>query len=157
MSVDYVDAVLQPGEKVTFRGKLSWTTYIPYVAIGLIVLNGPIRDLFFEPEKSLILRSPPFAVAFALILILSFLIPFIKRKLTLIAATDRRVILKVGIIFRRSIEMNMDKIESVEIEQTVFGRLCNSGTVIIRGTGGRKEGFAYIDSPLEFRSHVIAK
>ncbi len=51
----------------------------------------------------------------------------------------------------------MDKIESVDIEQTIFGRMFNCGGVIIHGTGGRTERLKDIDSPLALRAHIIAK
>lgn len=157
MSTDYVDAVLQPDEVVTFRGKISWTVYIPYVVIGGAVSQGPIRDVFINPDESIMLQNPHLGVAFSSIFILSFAIPYLVRKLTIIATTNKRVILKFGVVFRRSLEMNMDKVESVEVEQSVFGRIFNSGAVVIHGTGGGKRRFRNIDSPLSFRNHIIAK
>jgi membrane protein YdbS with pleckstrin-like domain len=68
--------------------------------------------------------------------------------------TNRRVIIKVGFISRRTIEIFISKIESVAVSQGIFGRLWNFGTVIIRGTGGSAEPFTMIAHPLEFRNYV---
>jgi uncharacterized membrane protein YdbT with pleckstrin-like domain len=73
-----------------------------------------------------------------------------------IAVTDRRVIYKKGFINRRTVEMNMDKIESVDVEQQLFARLLNYGDITIHGTGEGKEPIREVDHPLEFRSHVTA-
>jgi uncharacterized membrane protein YdbT with pleckstrin-like domain len=73
-----------------------------------------------------------------------------------VAVTDRRVIYKTGLINRHTMEMHMDKIESVDVDQGLFGRLMNFGDITINGTGEGKEYIREIDRPLEFRSHVTA-
>jgi uncharacterized membrane protein YdbT with pleckstrin-like domain len=52
--------------------------------------------------------------------------------------------------------MNMDKIESVDVEQPLVGRLLNYGDIIIHGTGDSKEVLEEIDHPLDFRSRITA-
>ena len=61
------------------------------------------------------------------------------------------IIIKVGLISRRTLEMNLSKIESVNVNQSVLGRLLGYGTIVVVGTGGSKEPFAVISAPLEFR------
>ena len=79
------------------------------------------------------------------------------RRLTIeVAVTDRRVIYKIGFINRHTVEMNMDKIESVDVEQHLLARLLNYGDITIHGTGEGKELIREVDHPLEFRSHVTA-
>jgi hypothetical protein len=68
--------------------------------------------------------------------------------------TDRRVLIKVGFIRRRTFEMFISKIESVAVYQSMLGRLFNYGTVEIRGTGGSSESFATIAAPLPFRDAI---
>ena len=70
------------------------------------------------------------------------------------AVTDRRVIIKVGLISRQTIEINMSKVESVEVRQGILARLLNYGTIVVIGTGGTKEPFDMIDDPLAFRRAV---
>jgi len=70
------------------------------------------------------------------------------------AVTNKRVIVKVGLISRRTIEINMSKVESVEVNQDIFARLFNYGTIVVIGTGGTKEPFDLIDDPLAFRRAV---
>ena len=75
---------------------------------------------------------------------------------TEIAVTDRRIIFKRGLIRRHTVEMNMQKVESVDVDQTLMGRLFNYGNVTVRGTGSTFETLRMIDSPLKLRSTVTA-
>jgi Bacterial PH domain len=52
--------------------------------------------------------------------------------------------------------MHMDKVESVEVKQSVLGRILNYGDVEIRGVGTGFEPLRMIDSPLELRNHITA-
>ena len=69
---------------------------------------------------------------------------------------DRRIIFKAGLLRRHSIEMNMDKVESVDVDQSIFGRIFDFGTVLIRGTGTSLEPLAKIENPLKLRSQITA-
>ncbi len=77
--------------------------------------------------------------------------PMIQRALSEFVITNRRIIIKMGFIARSTFEMNLSKIETVNVDQTVMGRLLNYGSITIIGTGGTKETFHNISQPLEFR------
>jgi uncharacterized membrane protein YdbT with pleckstrin-like domain len=81
---------------------------------------------------------------------------WLKRLSTEIIVTSRRIIVKTGLIGRRSIEMNVDKVESVLVNQDVLGRILDYGTLIIRGVGAGLEPVANVAAPLEFHRHVNA-
>ncbi|MGA9197580.1 MAG: PH domain-containing protein, partial [Pseudolabrys sp.] len=53
--------------------------------------------------------------------------------------------------------MNMDKVESVDVDQSILGRMLNYGDITIRGTGVGIEPLSNIDAPLEFRNQVTAR
>ena len=80
-----------------------------------------------------------------------FIAPLIAVSTTEFAITNKRVIIKVGLVSRRTLEMNLNKIESVNVNQGILGRLLGYGTIVIVGTGGTKEPFAAISDPLTFR------
>ncbi|MBV8684738.1 MAG: PH domain-containing protein [Caulobacteraceae bacterium] len=80
-----------------------------------------------------------------------------KIRATQIVVTNRRVIYASGVLSRRSIEMNRDKVESVVIDQSVAGRLLDFGTVVIRGVGAGLEPVANVIAPLELRRWVDAE
>lgn len=80
-----------------------------------------------------------------------FIAPLIDRWTDEFAITNKRVIIKIGLIRRRTIELNLTKIESVNVVQSVLGRILGFGSIIIVGTGGTKEIFLNIKQPLKFR------
>lgn len=84
-------------------------------------------------------------------LITLFIAPIIAYTTSEFAITNKRVIIKIGLIGRTTLEMNLQKIETVNINQSVLGRMLGYGTVTIVGTGGTKETFSPIANPLEFR------
>jgi uncharacterized membrane protein YdbT with pleckstrin-like domain len=99
----------------------------------------------------------PAGAIFLIIGVVLFIAAWIRQWSSEFAVTNKRVIIKVGFISRRTIEINMSKVESVEINQDIFGRLLNYGTIVVIGTGGTKEPFALIEDPLAFRRAVQAQ
>jgi uncharacterized membrane protein YdbT with pleckstrin-like domain len=80
-----------------------------------------------------------------------FIAPLIAQKTSEFVITNKRIIIKVGLVSRRTLEMNLSKVESVNITQSIFGRMFGYGTIVIVGTGGTREPFADISDPLTFR------
>jgi len=80
-----------------------------------------------------------------------FILPLIEFSTSEFAITNKRVIIKVGLISRRTLEMNLNKIESVNVNQGILGRMLGYGTIVVIGTGGTKEPFAAISDPMTFR------
>lgn len=76
---------------------------------------------------------------------------WLKRWLSEFVITNRRIVIKEGFIARRTFEMNLSKIETVNVDQTVMGRMLNYGSITIIGTGGTKETFHNIARPMAFR------
>jgi uncharacterized membrane protein YdbT with pleckstrin-like domain len=75
--------------------------------------------------------------------------------ITEIAVTNRRVIYKKGWIRRHTNEMNMDKVESVQVDQSILGRMFDFGTVKILGTGEGFEALRTIAGPIKLRNNII--
>ncbi|MES2620987.1 MAG: PH domain-containing protein [Bacteroidota bacterium] len=82
-----------------------------------------------------------------------FVVPALKRWSDEFVITNRRVIIKTGIFARSTFEMNLNKIESVNVDQSIFGRMFGYGTITIIGTGGTKESFTDIARAVEFRKN----
>jgi uncharacterized membrane protein YdbT with pleckstrin-like domain len=80
-----------------------------------------------------------------------FIAPALARWSDEFVVTNKRVIVKTGIISRKTLEMNLNKIESVNVDQSIMGRLLNYGTITIIGTGGTRESFPNIGHAVEFR------
>ncbi len=83
-----------------------------------------------------------------------FIAPHVARATSEFAVTNRRVIIKVGLVSRKTVELNLEKVESIGVEQTILGRLLGYGTLVVVGTGGTKEPFQRIADPMAFRRAV---
>ena len=109
------------------------------------LLNG--EEIFYETKLH-------WVIFLSLKSFLSFgILPLIKRLTSEYVITNKRIIIKTGLISRHTLEMNMPKIETINVEQSIFGRIFDYGTITIIGTGGTKEAFEYIKDPLEFRKN----
>jgi uncharacterized membrane protein YdbT with pleckstrin-like domain len=83
-----------------------------------------------------------------------WLLPLIDYWTSEFAITSKRVIVKIGLISRQTLELNLQRVESVSVDQSILGRLLGYGTITIIGTGGTREPFHRIANPLEFRKAV---
>jgi uncharacterized membrane protein YdbT with pleckstrin-like domain len=150
----YVDRVLQEGESVRHIARLSWVTYLPGLFLWAIagILAGilPAEQNFYH-YVILFVAAVLFVVGAILLARAWF-----HRVTTEIAVTDRRIIYKRGFIRRYTVEMHMDKVESVDVDQSILGRMLDYGDVIIHGTGSGLEPLSYVDHPLELRNHITA-
>jgi uncharacterized membrane protein YdbT with pleckstrin-like domain len=150
--MSYVQRVLQPGEIVRHTATIHWIVYWPAAlcvvgAIAVLVWAG------FLPDR---LASWLHWLA-ALLFVVAVL--FLIREwfgwwTTEVAVTNLRVIYKTGLIKRRTNEMNMDKVESVQVDQSILGRILDYGTVTITGTGAGLEALTGVANPIELRNCI---
>jgi uncharacterized membrane protein YdbT with pleckstrin-like domain len=152
--MSYAKSVLQPGETVVATGHLHWVIYWPamlclLVAVVLLLLNPASSTL-----TTLINGT---AAAFGALFVAFFAHAWFKKWITEFAVTNKRVIYKRGFIWRQTAEMNMDKVEAVDVTQSIPGRLLDYGTIHVKGTGAGIEHLHRIASPIELRNAIIAK
>ena len=62
--------------------------------------------------------------------------------------------MKTGLVRRNSFEVLLTKVEGIQVNQTISGRIFDYGTVVITGTGGSADPFLYIAKPLDFRRKI---
>src|SRR5258707_13476499 len=86
-----------------------------------------------------------------------FCIGLLKRSVTEMAVTNKRVIVKSGLVDRQTTEILLSRIESVVVDEPALGRIFGYGTVIVRGTGGTPEVFEKIQHPLKLKEQVQNK
>ena len=152
----YVEKVLQPGETVTFKGTIHWLVYLPAIFFALFAVAG--LGALLAPNSDDIKTLAYALIAFGLVFGLpSFVRAWFKRFTTEIAVTERRVIFKHGFVRRQTVEMNMTKVESVDVNQSILGRIFDYGDILVRGTGAGLEPLHMIANPLAFRNAVIAR
>ena len=125
--MSYIESTLSGDEKILYRGKLSLWALFPFFIIGTLL------------------------IAFYLIGLLFIIDAIIKYKTTELAVTNKRVIAKFGWIRRNTIEINLNKIESIQVQQGVFGRIFNFGSLIISGAGNPQAPIPNINDPMSFK------
>jgi uncharacterized membrane protein YdbT with pleckstrin-like domain len=140
--MNYIDKILLSDEKLIYRSHPHWI-------------------IFFRPVISLLLAICAFywglilmADLAGLITLLSCLSALMVYYTSEFGITNQRVIIKLGFIRRYSFESALNRIEAVEVEQSVLGRLLDYGTIRIRGVGGSAELFPAVPNPLLFRHKV---
>ena len=148
--MSYVQRVLQPGEQVRHISSIHWIVYWP--GAGVALLAGVAFWLSRSEFMPNLWRYAGYALALvaAVLLIQQWLHSWV----TEIAVTNRRVIYKKGLIQRETNEMNMDKVESVQIDQSILGRMLDYGNVTILGTGEGFETLRTIGKPIELRNSI---
>lgn len=151
--MSYYKKVLQPDEQVKYVGKLHWTIYRNAIFLGIFTIAAAVFSVGAPPDsRSLVLLG---VGVLALLTIMTFLGPWFVRVTTEIVVTDKRVIHKTGWISRRTEEINISKVETVDVSQGVMDRIFGSGTVLIRGVGGGWEPLRRVASPLALRNAII--
>jgi uncharacterized membrane protein YdbT with pleckstrin-like domain len=153
--VAYVHSVLQPSETVKVVGRLHWINY--FRALLLAALAGGLL-LYGEHEATKVGRSATFA-GWLLLLIaaITFFGAWFRRLMTELSVTNHRVIYKSGFIRRHTVEMNMDKVETVNVDQSILGRMLGYGTIHVLGTGQGIEGLSRIARPIMVRNAITAR
>src|SRR6185436_11524300 len=107
----YVEGQLAQDERVIHKGHISLWILSPHIILGILLV-------------------PLFGVG-----LIFLVIAFIKYKSTELAVTNKRIVAKFGFISRRSIELNLSKIEGITVDQGVLGRIFNYGSLVVSGTG----------------------
>jgi len=155
--MSYVRSILQPNEQILIVGKLHWIVYVRAIlllAVGVVLVSLE-REL---PNAYLPTYLDYGTIAvFGVGALIVFLHAWFIRWITEFAVTNRRVIYKRGFISRHTVEMNMDKIESVDVDQSLLGRMLNYGTIHVLGTGQGIESLPRIAAPLALRNAITAK
>lgn len=149
----YYKKVLQPDERVKYVGTLHWIIYKNAIVFGVLAACAAFIYTV-QPGD----RSPAVSVV-ALVLtslaVLFYLRSWFIRTTTEIVVTDKRIIHKIGWIARHTEEMNITKVETVDVNQGIAGRIFGFGAVLIKGIGGSWEPLRHIALPLELRNAII--
>lgn len=129
---------------VTHEAALHWVIFAPPLA-------------FFAAGIAAVAFNPLAAIGLLLVSVAAIVGAYWKLATTRIVVTERRVIYRTGLIARRTVEMNKDKIESIDVSQSVLGRLFDFGSVTVKGTGGGIEAIHNVAAPFELRHRVAAE
>jgi uncharacterized membrane protein YdbT with pleckstrin-like domain len=152
----YIDDILQPGEKVLYSTNAHWVFYLPAIGAWIVAIVLFVVSRTASTD-ALVLLSLVSAAVVALVALYWTVRAWFHRWTTETDVTNMRVVHKTGFIKRRSFEMALDKIESVDVDQSILGRLLNYGDVTVNGVGEGREKIRTIASPLAFRSAITTR
>ncbi len=133
----YIEDNLMAGEKIVYQAKLHWVVFL-WPVIWLIVAL-----LFSGGEGA--------AGGFIVIAIVTGIVSYLNYSTSEFGITNKRVLAKVGFIRRNSLEVLLTKVEGIQVNQGILGRILGYGTIVVSGTGGSKDPFHKIPDPLYFR------
>jgi uncharacterized membrane protein YdbT with pleckstrin-like domain len=149
--MSYLDKILQPDERIVAVGKKHWVIYLPGISVLILaILIEAVQ--FVVPHVAFVVEI--IAAIVAVLAVILLLREWFSQWTTEIVVTNRRVVYKRGFISRFTREMNMEKIESVAVDQNLWGRLFGYGTIDIRGTGAGLEQLRGIGAPLAVRNAI---
>jgi uncharacterized membrane protein YdbT with pleckstrin-like domain len=143
-----LEAQLLAGERMVRRSRPHWILFGGPLLVGLA---GVVLGAVLQITRQDYWYAGAAVVGLALLLAIG---PALRYLSTEFAITDKRVIARLGLLQRRSLETLLSKIEAIEVEQDLTGRLLGYGTLVIVGTGGTRESIPRIPAPLEFRRQV---
>ncbi|HLB88740.1 MAG TPA: PH domain-containing protein [Terriglobales bacterium] len=144
--MSYAEKNLIPGETLLYLTGLHWIVFVVPIVVGAFL------GLIGLP----LLASDSRGVGFYLSLLAAAFIGYavVRKRAVEMAVANKRVFLKWGLLRRRTLELLLNKVESIGVNEGILGRMLGYGTVVVRGTGGTPEGFPSIRQPKEFRRQV---
>ncbi|CAN5711250.1 hypothetical protein BH20VER1_BH20VER1_20530 [soil metagenome] len=147
----YARSTLASGETACYRTTLHWIIFARFAGLTLLVFLLVALPLAVAVQALTGSELGWFALPLPVFLMVPPTLAFASSELVI---TDRRILIKTGIVRRQIAEMFISKVESIAVEQGFFGRIFDYGTVMIRGTGGFEETFEAIAQPVQFRNWV---
>jgi len=152
----YIDDILQPGEKVLYSTNAHWMFFLPSMAAWFVAFVFLVASRMVGSDV-LMLVCLAFAAVVGLAALYWTATAWFHRWTTETDVTNMRIVHKTGFITRKTFEMSLDKVESVDVNQSILGRILNYGNVTVHGVGEGEETIATIASPLAFRNAITTR
>jgi uncharacterized membrane protein YdbT with pleckstrin-like domain len=127
----YIKKNLLDNEKIIYEGKVSIWSLLPLIILGVVTIFTFGLGLIF------------------------FLAAYLRYISTEVAYTNKRVIAKFGFISRETVELNINKVESMQVKQGIIGRIFNFGSLVISGAGNPQAPIPGISHPMMFRRSLM--
>ncbi|HLK10377.1 MAG TPA: PH domain-containing protein [Candidatus Binatia bacterium] len=128
-------------------GGAAWFTAFVVLVVTLVIRHN---ELSRDATVRLVLGA-------AAVVLASLVTPYTRWRTSEFAVTDRRVLVKVGLVSVHTVELLLQKVETIGVDQTFVGRLLGYGTLRITGTGGTVETFPLVSAPFALRDAVLAQ
>jgi len=161
----YLYEGLMPGEKIVFRTTLHWinifwalftlAVFTALFALAAIYANYSYAKAPNAEQTGGIIFAALILAFIALIAFFSLVGAAVSYATTEFGVTNERVLMKTGLLRRRSLEIVISQVEGVSVDQGLFGRILGYGNIVITGSGGTKQSFSTMSNPFEFRKSLM--
>ncbi len=144
--MSFIQKNLAPNERIIHLGKLHWWIYVKslfFLILGTLLAFG-------STTGSGVSAAGGFLMACAVI---GLLITYVGQKSSEFALTNKRVMFKTGVFSRKMVELQLNKADGMQIEQSLLGRVFNFGKVRVTSTGV-VENFYPVADPFGFKKQV---
>jgi len=141
----YVDENLTADEAIVYRTRLHWVIYVGPAVLLVLAISQYGSDV------------PAIGGVFCALGVFWGLLAMLDMFSSEFAVTDKRLIFKTGVVSRKTIELMLQKVESIRVDQSLLGRAMGYGTITVVGTGGTRNPFSRIEAPLDFRRAAQAQ
>ena len=139
--MSYIENNLQAHEELAY---LARATVLPYI-------HGIVAGIALIPSVALY-PAPFFPGTVSALGALTALLFVAFWRATELGVTDRRVVVKTGLVARKVRELHINRIEGIDVEQSILGRIFNYGTVVVRGVGTDLDPIEHVHAPVRFKS-----
>ena len=129
---------------IIYQARLHWVLFVPPAILFLVTFYLGLQYEQF--------RTPSFILA--LVGIFWEAIIWMSYQFTLLIIKKKQVILCTGVLVRQTLDIPLNKIESIDIRQSVMGSLFQYGSLVITGTGGSRQYVNFLSHPLTARRYI---
>jgi len=152
----YVEGTMTKDETIRVRAQYHWVAWLWYYFIfstlgvsALVVFFFALRA-YFEQELLIMGVFIACGIGFGIYP----LIVYLELIMTEMVCTNKRIVCKTGIMSVRTEEIKTEKLESIQIEQTLAGRLLGYGNICFSGTGTAKVIFSKVNNPWKVKAEI---
>ena len=129
--MSYISDNMIPNERILYRTRLHWKIFVP--AVLLVLLCIPVIMVALDGGL-----NPYLCLSLLLVPLIVFLAALLTWHFSEFGVTDKRVLIKTGILSRHTLETLLTKVENIGVEQSLWGRLFGYGTIYVTGTGSTR-------------------
>jgi membrane protein YdbS with pleckstrin-like domain len=131
-------------KNIIYQARLSWVLFVwPLLMLCVAAYLGIRYSALHQP--SLILAA---------VGIIWFLVTWVTYQFSSITIKKKQIMLRTGFLVRKTVDIPLNKIESVDIRQSILGSILQYGSLVITGTGGTRQLINFLDKPLTCRRYV---
>ncbi|WP_131739627.1 PH domain-containing protein [Legionella adelaidensis] len=129
---------------IVYQARLHWILFFwPLLLLCATAYIGLTYELFYQPS-----------IIMAIAALIWLFVVWLSYESSYLTIKKKQVILRTGILVQQTIDIPLNKIESIDIRQSIIGSVLQYGSLIITGTGGTRQIINYLNKPLTCRRYI---